>query len=147
MTIYTVLAGLIKQPEFPLTNYTSFESLNEYSIGKLKGSVIGESFDNYNFSDLREYPEVSDAINALASGKIDLYADSLAVAKEAAKSKGVDGSQLQILLPPLEENDLYLLISKSHPNAEELRDAFNKGLIAIQGSGRYDEILAEFNQQ
>lgn len=145
--IYTVLAGLIKKPDFPLNNYPSFESLNEYSLGKLKGSVIGESFDNYNFNDLREFPEVDDAIKALSTGEIDLYADSLAVAKEAAKAEGIDGSQLQILLPPLEENDLYLLISKSIPNAEELRDAFNKGLLSIQASGRYDEILAEFNQQ
>ncbi|MBM6549469.1 substrate-binding periplasmic protein [Marinomonas ostreistagni] len=145
--IYTVLAGLIKKPDFPLNNYASFETLNEYSIGKLEGTVIGESFDNYPFNDLREYPEVTDAVKALEAGELDLYADSLAVAKEAAKAEGIDGSQLQILLPPLEENDLYLLISKSVPNAEELRDAFNKGLISIQGSGRYDEILAEFNQQ
>ncbi|MBJ7551403.1 substrate-binding periplasmic protein [Marinomonas ostreistagni] len=145
--IYTVLAGLIKKPDFPLNNYDSFEALNAYSIGKLKGSVIGESFDNFPFNDLREYPEVSDAVKALNSGELALYADSLAVAKEAAKAEGIDGSQLQILLPPLEENDLYLLISKSIPNAEEIRDAFNKGLIAIQSSGRYDEILAEFNQQ
>ena len=110
-------------------------------------TVIGESFDNFPFSDLKEYPEVSDAIKALDSGEVQLYADSLAVAKEAAEAAGIDASQLQILLPPLEENDLYLLISKSIPNAEELRDAFNKGLMEIQMSGRYDEILAEFNQQ
>lgn len=145
--IYTVLAGLIKKPDFPLSNYDSFESIDQYSIAKLQGSVIGESFDAFPFSNLKEYPEVSDAIKALDSGEVQLYADSLAVAKEAAKDAGIDASQLQILLPPLEENDLYLLISKSIPNGEELRDAFNKGLLEIQMSGRYDEILAEFNQQ
>ncbi|SBS27094.1 Bacterial extracellular solute-binding proteins, family 3 [Marinomonas aquimarina] len=145
--IYTVLAGLIKKPDFPLNNYDSFESLDQYNIAKIKATVIGESFDNFPFSNLKEYPEVKNAVKALDAGEVDLYADSLAVAKAAAEKEGVDGSQLQILLPPLEENDLYLLISKSIPNAEELRDAFNKGLISIQGSGRYDEILAEFNQQ
>ena len=145
--IYTVLAGLIKKPDFLINNYSSFEELSQYSIAKLKGTVIGESFDNFPFSKLKEYPEVSDAVKALDSGEVQLYADSLAVAKEAAKAEGIDGSQLQILLPPLEENDLYLLISKSAPNAEELRDAFNKGLISLQASGRYDEILTEFNQQ
>ncbi|QUX93329.1 ABC transporter substrate-binding protein [Marinomonas sp. A3A] len=145
--IYTVLAGLIKKPDFPLTNYSSFEELDQYTIAKLKGTVIGESFDNFPFTNLKEYAEVSDAIKALDSDEVQLYADSLAVAKEAAKAAGIDGSQLQILLPPLEENDLYLLIAKSAPNAEELRDAFNKGLISLQASGRYDEILTEFNQQ
>ena len=145
--IYTVLAGLIKKPDFPLSNYSSFESIDQYSIAKLKGSVIGESFDNFAFSNLKEYQEVSDAIKALDSGEVQLYADSLAVAKEAAKAQGIDASQLQILIPPLEENDLYVLISKSIPNAEILRDAFNKGLMEIQISGRYKEILTEFNQQ
>lgn len=145
--IYTVLAGLIKKPDFPLTNYSSFEELDQYTIAKLKGTVIGESFDNFPFTNLKEYAEVSDAIKALNTGEVQLYADSLAVAKEAAKAAGIDGSQLQILLPPLEENDLYLLIAKSAPNAETLRDAFNKGLISLQASGRYNEILAEFNQQ
>ncbi|QRV22752.1 substrate-binding periplasmic protein [Marinomonas foliarum] len=145
--IYTVLAGLIKKPDFPMNNYSSFEELNQYSIAKLKGTVIGESFDNFPFSNIKEYAEVSDAVKALDSGEVQLYADSLAVAKEAAKAAGIDGSQLQILLPPLEENDLYLLISKTAPNAEEIRDAFNKGLISLQASGRYSEILVEFNQQ
>ncbi|RDL43108.1 ABC transporter substrate-binding protein [Marinomonas piezotolerans] len=145
--IYTVLTGLIKKTDFPLNNYDSFESLNQYTIGKLKGSVISESFDNFQFSALKEYLEVSDAIKALDSNEIQLYADSLAVAKEAAKAEGIDASKFQILMPPLEENDLYLMISKSIPNAEALRDAFNKGLLEIQMTGRYDEILAEFNQR
>lgn len=144
--IYTVLTGLIKKSDFPLTNYSSFESIDQYSIGKLRGFAIGGSFDNFTFSKLKEYQEVSDAVKALNTGEIQLYADNLAVAKEAAKAEGIDASQLQILIPPLEENNLFLLISKSIPNAEKLRDAFNKGLIEIQTSGRYNEILTEFNQ-
>lgn len=145
--IYTVLAGLIKKPGFPMENYDSFESLDGYKIAKIKATVIGESFDKFPFSNLKEYTEVKDAVLALNSGEVDLYADSLAVAKAAAETAGIDASQLKIMMPPLEENDLYLLISKSIPNGEELRDAFNKGLVALQTSGRYDEILAEFKQQ
>ncbi|WP_191600049.1 substrate-binding periplasmic protein [Marinomonas algicola] len=145
--IYTVLTGLIKKSDFPLNNYSSFESLDSYSIGKLKGFVIGGSFESFAFTKLKEYQEVSDAVKALNTGEIQLYADNLAVAREAAKSEGIDVSKLQILTPPLEENDLFLLISKSIPNAEKLRDAFNNGLIEIQTSGRYNEILTEFNQQ
>lgn len=144
--IYTVLAGLIKKSDFPLEYYDSFEAVDQYNIAKIQATVIGESFDNFPFSNLKEYPEVKDAVKALDAGEVDLYADSLAVAKAAAEKEGVDGSKLDILLPPLEENDLYLLISKSISNAVELRDAFNNGLMAIQASGRYDEILAEFNQ-
>ncbi|WP_191601184.1 substrate-binding periplasmic protein [Marinomonas algicola] len=147
LPIYTVLMGLIKTPNTPEEYYDSFESIDKYKIGKLKGSVIGESFDNYTFNNLMEYTEVADAVKALNSGEINLYADNLAVAKEAAKKIGIDSAQLQILIPPLEENALYLLISKAIPNAEKLRDDFNKGLLSIQSSGKYDEILAQFDQK
>ncbi|TDO95588.1 substrate-binding periplasmic protein [Marinomonas balearica] len=144
--IYTVLVGLIKSSDFPLTNYTSFEAINDYKIGKIEGTSVGTSFDAFGFAQLNEFDSVSNAVTALTKGEIDLYADNLAVAKDAAQSAGLDASQLQILLPPLEKNDLYLLISKSIPNAEKLREAFNNGLFALHQSGRFNEILAEYNQ-
>ncbi len=145
--IYTLMTGLITKSDFPITSYNSFEMIDQYSIGKLQGSIVGESFDNYAFSSLIEYQEVSDAVKALHADEIQMYADNLAVAREVAVAEGIDASQLQIMMPPLEENDLYLLISKSIPNSEDIRDAFNKGLLEIQMSGRYNDILAEFNQQ
>lgn len=145
--IYTVYTGLIHKTGFALNQFASFDSLDKYNIGKLKGSVVGESFDAFPFSHLKEFPEVTDAMKALQSGDIDLYADSLSVAKEAAKKVGIDPASLSILQPPIDQNDLYLLISKSIPNGDDIRKAFNKGLMTIKANGTYDKILAEFNQK
>jgi len=38
------------------------------------------------------------------------------------------------------------MISKSIPNAIEIRDAFNKGFVQIQANGTYETILKDFNQ-
>ncbi|TPE53423.1 transporter substrate-binding domain-containing protein [Maribrevibacterium harenarium] len=144
--LYTVMVGVIKTPKLDISSYDSFTTLNNYKIGKVEGFVTSEAFDNYAFSQLQVFKEVDQAVAALEAGKIDLYADSLSAAREEAKKQGMDPMDLQILIPPLEEHDLYLLVSKAIPNSEELRNAFNKGLIELQASGRYEEILKEFNQ-
>ena len=144
--IYTVLTGIIKKDDFPLNLYTSFEMLDEYKIGKLDQGLIGVNFDAFPFSKLTGYTEISDGLKALNSGEIDLYADSLAVAKHAAAKAGMDPASLQLVQPPVDQNDLYLLISKAIPNGEVLRDAFNSGLIQIQSNGTYDKILADYKQ-
>jgi polar amino acid transport system substrate-binding protein len=144
--IYSLMTGVIKKQEFPLNFVNSFDELNKYKLGKIDGSVVGKSFDAYSFNSLTGYPGVADGLKALDQGQIDLYIDSVAVVKQVATDLGMDSSQLQLVQPPLEENDLYVLISKNIPNAIELRDAFNAGFIQIQANGTYETILKDFNQ-
>ena len=144
--IYTIYSGIIKMDGFPLDSYTSFETLDNYKLGKLDQALVGESFDAFPFADMSYYVEVSDALKALKSGEIDLYADNLSVAKSAAGKAGIDPATLKLLQPPIDQNDLFLIISKEIPNAEEIKDAFNAGLIKIQMDGTYDKILADYNQ-
>lgn len=146
MPIYSLLTGVIKKQSFPLNFVNSFEELNQYRLGKIDGSVVGKSFDAYPFNSLTGFPGVADGLKALDKGQIDLYIDSVAVVKQVATDLGMDASQLKIVQPPLEENDLYVLISKNIPNGIELRDAFNAGFIQIQANGTYETILKDFNQ-
>lgn len=144
--IFTAQTGMIKKKGFPLDLYTSYEMLDQYKLGKLKNGVIGETFDNYGFQQMQEFEAVAPALQALSNGEIDLYADNLAVVRHTAKDLGMDPSSLELVQPPIAENDLYLMISKDIPNALEVRDAFNAGLIAIQANGTYADILMRFNQ-
>lgn len=144
--IYSLMTGVIKKQDFPLNFVNSFDELNNYKLGKIDGSVVGKSFDAYSFNSLTGYPGVADGLKALEQGQIDLYIDSVAVVKQVATDLGMDSSQLKLVQPPLEENDLYVLVSKNIPNAIELRDAFNAGFIQIQANGTYENILKEFNQ-
>lgn len=146
LPIYSVLTGIIKKDGLPLDFYNSFEMLDEYKIGKIDQSVVGKSFDAYSFKSLTGYEGVDDGLKALDKGEIDLYVDSFSVVKQVAVDIGMDPASLKMVQPPIEENDLYILVSKNIPDAVKLRDAFNAGFIQIQVNGTYDKILARFNQ-
>lgn len=146
LPIYSALTGIIKKIGLPLDFYNSFEMLDEYKIGKIDKSVVGKSFDAYPFKNLIGFEGVDDGLKALNKGEIDLYVDSFAVVKQVAADIGINPASLQMVQPPIEENDLYILVSKKIPDAVKLRDAFNAGFIKIQMNGTYDKILARFNQ-
>jgi polar amino acid transport system substrate-binding protein len=146
LPIYSVLTGVFKKKGHELEFYTSFEMLDQYRLGKLDGTVVAKSFDAYPFKDLTGFEHVSDGLNALEQGNIDLYVESYAVAKQVASDMGMDTTQLEMIQPPIEENELHIMISKKITNATQLRDAFNAGFVEIQTNGTYDKILKSFNQ-
>lgn len=144
--IYSVMTGIIKQQGLDLDFYSSFEMLNQYKIGKMEGSVISQSFDAFPFQNIQGYSVAEEGIKALANGDINLYADNLSVVKSIASRIGMDPSKLSMVQPPIEKNDLYVMISKNIPEAEKIRDDFNAGFIMIQTNGTYEKILKQFEQ-
>ena len=144
--IYSVLTGVIKQEGLDLDFYSSFEMLNQYKIGKMEGSVISQSFDAFPFETIQGYNGAEEGLRALAKGDINLYADNLSVVKSIAGKIGIDPSQLSMVQPPIEKNDLYVMISKNIKDAEKIRDDFNAGFIMIQANGTYEKILKKFEQ-
>lgn len=146
MPIYSVLTGVIKQEGLDLDFYSSFETLNQYKIGKMEGSVIGKSFDAFPFQNIQGFDGAEAGIKALAKGDINLYADNLSVVKSIAGKIGIDPSQLSMVQPPIEQNDLYIMVSKNITDGKKLRDDFNAGFIMIQTNGTYEKILKQFEQ-
>ena len=144
--IYSVLTGVIKQNNLDLDFYSSFEMLNQYKIGKMEGSVISQSFDAFPFQNIQGFDGAEAGLKALANGDINLYADNLSVVKSIAGRIGMDPSQLSMVQPPIEKNDLYVMISKEIANSEKVRDDFNAGFIMIQANGTYEKILKQFEQ-
>lgn len=146
LPIYSVLTGVFKKSGHELNFYTSFDMLDQYKLGKLDGTVVAKSFDAYPFKNLKGYEHVSLGLTALDQGEIDLYVESYAVAKQVAADMGMDTNKLEMIQPPIEDNDLHIMISKNIPNATQIRDAFNAGFVQIQANGTYEAILKEFNQ-
>jgi len=144
--IYSVFSGVIKHKDLDLDFYSSYEMLDQYKIGKIEGAVIGQSFDAYSFSQLQPYAGTEAGITALQKGEINLFADNLTVVKSAASKLGLEPSHFAMVQPPIEKNDLYVMISKEIANSEKIRDDFNTGFVMIQSNGTYEKILKQFNQ-
>jgi polar amino acid transport system substrate-binding protein len=49
--------------------------------------------------------------------------------------------QVEWITPTLEVRPMFLLLAKQHPAAEQLLQLFNAGLVTLQQSGRYQQIL------
>lgn len=145
LPIYSVLTGVIKHKNLDLDFYSSFEMLNQYKIGKTEGGVVSQSFDAFPFQSIQGYNSIEEGLLALENGNIDLYADNLSVVKNIAMKIDMDPNQLSMVQPPIEENQLYVLVSKNIPDGVALRDAFNEGFVKIQVDGTYEKILSRFN--
>ena len=144
LPIYSVYTGLIKRDNMNIDQIQEFEELNDYRIGKLADSVVGESFDKHPFPHMQEYATEQEAVQALYDGELDFYAGNLDVAKDLAKKIGHDGSDLTIVKPPIHEQDIFVIFSKATDNGLQQRDAFNQSLINLQASGEYDALLSSF---
>ena len=144
--IYSVFTGVIKHKTLDLDLYSSYEMLDQYKIGKIEGAVVGQSFDSYSFTQLQPYAGTEAGITALQKGDINLFADNLTVVKSAASKLGFEPSHFAMVQPPIEKNDLYVMISKEIANSEKIRDDFNAGFIKIQSNGTYDKVLKQFKQ-
>lgn len=144
MPIHSVLTGAIALNSLALNFYSSYDVLNDYKLGKIDQSVVSKNFDSYPFEKMIGYRGVEEGVTALLKGDIDLYVDNFEVVKQAVNNAGYDSNNLKMLNPPVEKNDLYILVSKNIPNALKLRDDFNSGFITIQQNGVYENILKKF---
>jgi polar amino acid transport system substrate-binding protein len=144
LPIHSLLTGAIALNTLALDFYSSYEVLNNYKLGKIDQSVVSKHFDSYPFDSMTGYKGVEEGVAALLKGDIDLYVDSFEVVKQAVNNAGHDARTLKMLNPPVEQNDLFILVSKNIPNALKIRDDFNKGFITIQQNGTYENILKRF---
>lgn len=144
LPIYSVYTGLIKLDGIDVKLVQSFDELDSYRISKLANSVVGETFDKHDFPNMRTFETEQEAVQALFNGEVDFYAGNLDVAKALAKKLGKDSTELSIVQPPINEQEIFVMFSRNTSNGLELRDQFNKAFVSLQVSGKYDEILASF---
>lgn len=79
----------------------------------------------------------------LAGGRTDLVVNNNAVGRAEVTRLFGSMDQFQILSTPLRETVQHLIISKTHPQAAEVLEAFNTGLAQLRASGRIEEIFLE----
>ncbi|NQY93487.1 MAG: transporter substrate-binding domain-containing protein [Campylobacteraceae bacterium] len=126
--------------------WKSYKDLKQYTIGATREyrSTILLKEKQLNISLVSD--EVENYKNIL-NKKIDITASSILVGYDII-NKTFSKKQRNLFTydqkPVFPETGTHLLISKKHPRAKELINAFDQGLKKLIKSGRYEEIIKNF---
>lgn len=130
-------------------DWSDFEDLQGLLMGGVYGYSYGTGFDRAKEKGLFEVDWVSDEhlnLQKLLRGRIDLYPQEVSVGQaniQAALSPE-EAERIVYHPRPLHNDYSFLLISRAHPQAEELVQLFNETLEAFRASGRYDAYFDAF---
>ncbi len=81
----------------------------------------------------------------LQAGRVDLIVAEELVGRGLIQELFPDKTdQFQTLPTPTDQSELFLLVSRSYPNAVEITKRFNDGLDRIKKKGVYKKILAKY---
>lgn len=113
--------------------------------GKIVGAqdgTTGETYanDNTDAEEVRPFPEIDDAYNALEVGQVDAVVNDLPSAQDAADKK--EGLEVVETFPT---DELYGIILPEESDA--LREAVNEALVTLKEDGTLDEIYQEWFDQ
>ncbi|MGI8726210.1 MAG: transporter substrate-binding domain-containing protein [Solirubrobacterales bacterium] len=119
------------------------------SVDDLEGKIVasqdgttGETFakDNTNAEEVRPFPEIDNAYNALENGQVDAVINDLPSVQDAAEEK--DGLEVVETFPTDEE---YGIIFPE--DSDDLREAVNEALVEIKEDGTLGELYQEWFDQ
>lgn len=121
------------------------------SLNELDGKEIAVLPNTGGELLLEKYPGVlirtSESIPKTLSGVVDGTFDGaiLDVLFAAAYCRDLYQGQLKIATPPLNDEGLRLISLHMRGATDELAASFNRGLIQLKNSGRYDKLLSKWN--
>ncbi|MCZ2722257.1 transporter substrate-binding domain-containing protein [Marinomonas sp. 15G1-11] len=126
-------------------DWNTFEDLKKYQIG----GTIG--YNNVNLlekNDIRVFVVSEESFNfrMLLAGRIDAYPAGALVGYEIIHSLFTPEQAALFTTHPktLKEGDMHVLFSKKVKRAQEYADAFDRGLLTLKSSGRYEEIMNSY---
>jgi len=123
----------------------SLDDLTGLTVGIGRGYDYSDAFmkaDNF----IKEPATTAEQnLKKLSSGRIDLAVEDACIARYVMKQSGQGFDlerELEILSPPLDDIPLYFGIGNTAPGAQEIIDAFNRGLASMKQDGSYGALLA-----
>lgn len=124
-------------------NWNELSDLNPFRIGGMKGYSSSQTFEKAGLQ-VEYVTSIQQNLEKLVLNRIDLFPSSELNGLFAMHSF-LDKEQQKIIAihpKPLAEEPLFLIVSKSHPQAEKIIEAFDNGLQIIKQSGRYDQLIS-----
>ncbi|MCP4114332.1 MAG: amino acid ABC transporter substrate-binding protein [Desulfobacteraceae bacterium] len=124
-------------------DYTGYDALKKLKVGGSEGYTYVELFKNAGVK--AEYaPNIVSSLKMLLHGRRDVVPESQLVGWQTIKTQlPASESKFASSQTPLFIKPLHLMVSKSHPDGQELIDAYEKGFKIIKENGVYAKILAE----
>lgn len=142
--IYTTQQAFFHLEGRPI-QWEKFSDLMGYKIGITKGYAYGGDFMEAVEAELLDTYEVNNEIQGmkmLAAGRLDLFICDLDVGQQLLRSLSED-EQKEIMVNPnlLHTTDVFVILSKKHPESVSLLKKFNAGLKALYADGEYHRII------
>ncbi|WP_163337459.1 ABC transporter substrate-binding protein [Desulfopila sp. IMCC35008] len=117
-------------------NYSSLQDLTPYIIGVVRGYVNTPEFDEATYLTKEEASDDLQNLRKLLGNRVDLIVADRYVVFHLMRTYLSDRTgEVDYIDPPLAQKQLYLCISKNHPNAQAILASFNAGLKIIRQDG------------
>ncbi|ASP38088.1 amino acid ABC transporter substrate-binding protein [Bacterioplanes sanyensis] len=114
--------------------------------GKQVGGIIGynygtEALEESGKLKIQRIAEAEGNFKKLELGRLDIVLEDTDVGAEQVNRLGL-GDKIVANPTTINQRDFYLLISKKSPRAQELVDAFNRGLAKLKADGKLEAYRA-----
>jgi len=120
------------------------EDLQGKTVGGLRGSAQTQ-FLQQRGVDVVNIKDLSQGIKMLSSKRLDYFVADRIAALYCLESLPPEVSEaIDYVSPPIYSVGFHLAIAKNHPQARQYIDTFNRGLLSIRESGRYQQILRQY---
>jgi len=125
--------------------WSKYEDLREYKIGATLGFYYTTYLNNQGLK-VEEVPREEMNFKKMLLRRIDMVPSDFYVGYNIIYKLFTPQKAALFTNHPkaILHDRMYLLLSKEIPNAQKLANKFDKGLLKLKGSGRYDEIIDEF---
>lgn len=129
-------------------DWETYEDLSAVKIGATLVYSYGNDFDAAEAAGTiktNRAPDDESGLRKLLKGRIEVFPGEVMVTY--AQIRDIFSEEQAALFThhqkTVNDQPLYLLLSKKVPGSEEMRDRFNEGLRQLKESGRYDQIIAD----
>lgn len=128
--------------------FTDLDSLRPYSIAVVRGYSYDAAFDAAQ--QLSKVPVLEFAMGArmLAAGRVQLtLEDELVVQYHLNRDLQEIRASVEFIEAPLSENNLHILVRRSHPLHQQLVHDFNRNMAGMREDGAYARIYRRHGLQ
>lgn len=138
-----------QRSEDPTIQWQTFADLSNYKLSATVGFTYTDAFHQAVDSKVIDplmVPSDTQNIKLLIAKRTDLFATEEMSGFYMAAQLHIDPRKLRVIEPALSTPKGYLLISKVHPDGEQIMGLFNRGLKTIKANGTYQKILARIDE-